>query len=64
MMVLLRGGSGVRSGAVPSLRVLTGNRGTGIVTIAMGSGVLRHQVWFAYYFTPPALLAGRRVLKR
>lgn len=30
----------------------------------MGSVALSHQVWFAYYFTPPASLAGRRVLKR
>jgi|YNPMSStandDraft_1061717.scaffolds.fasta_scaffold10914_5 hypothetical protein len=30
----------------------------------MGGVSLQHQVWFAYYFTSPALLAGCRVLKR
>lgn len=43
---------------------LTAGAVKAIVINAMGSVSLQHQVWFAYYFTPPALLAGRRVLKR
>lgn len=35
-----------------------------IVSDAMGCVSLQHQAWFAYYFSPPALLAGHRVLKR
>lgn len=31
---------------------------------AMGRVSLMHQVWFAYYFTSPALLAGHWVLRR
>ena len=43
--------------------LLTGKLELVIVASAMGSCLLQHQVWFAYYFSPPALLAGRWVLK-
>ncbi|GBD17305.1 hypothetical protein HRbin26_02225 [bacterium HR26] len=28
----------------------------------MDAMAARHQYWFAYYFSPPALLVGREVL--
>jgi len=31
---------------------------------AMDGSAAQHQTWFAYYFSPPALLVGGEVLSR
>jgi hypothetical protein len=54
-------GYGVRIGNLMP-QTLDSGRVSGYSKVAMDAMAARHQYWFAYYFSPPALLVGREVL--